>query len=253
MAYREFAYFYDELNEEADYDALFQYVKQQLDNHAVQQGVVVDLGCGTGDLTLMLTQAGYDMIGVDQSAEMLSVLREKADELELSDRLLLIQQDILELDLYGSIRAAVSTFDTFNHIGPSSQFEKAIERVSLFMEQGGVFVFDLNTPYKHREILANHVFEIEGPDAYCRWENTNDEAHQRVQIAIDVHYKETDEHFEEQFYEYTYPLEYAQEVLQRYGFAVEKVCDGETFGDLTQESQRYMITAIKQFTQMESE
>lgn len=253
MAYREFAYFYDELNEEADYDALFQYVKQQLDNHAVQQGVVVDLGCGTGDLTLMLTQAGYDMIGVDQSAEMLSVLREKADELELSDRLLLIQQDILKLDLYGSIRAAVSTFDTFNHIGPSSQFEKAIERVSLFMEQGGVFVFDLNTPYKHREILANHVFEIEGPDAYCRWENNNDEAHQRVQIAIDVHYKETDERFEEQFYEYTYPLEYVQEVLQRYGFAVEKVCDGETFGDLTQESQRYMITAIKQFTQMESE
>ena len=85
MAYNEFAYFYDEFNGEADYDALFQYVNGELRRHGQTHGIVLDLGCGTGDLTLMLTQAGYDMIGVDQSEEMLAVLRDKADQLGLLD------------------------------------------------------------------------------------------------------------------------------------------------------------------------
>ena len=82
MAYNEFAYFYDEFNGAADYDALFRYITGELAAHGVTEGILADLGCGTGDLTLMLTQAGYDVIGIDRSEEMLSVLREKADELE---------------------------------------------------------------------------------------------------------------------------------------------------------------------------
>lgn len=251
MAYNEFAYFYDELNGAADYDALYLYVKSQLEKNGIQDGIVVDLGCGTGELTLMLTQAGYDMIGVDQSEEMLAVLREKADELEISERLLLLRQDILNLDLYGTIRAAISTFDTYNHIGPRENFEKAIEKAAFFMEKDGVFLFDLNTPYKHREVLADNVFDLEGPDATCRWENHYDEAEQTVDIRIGIHYLDTDERFEEYFKEYTYPLEYVEEVLERYGFRMETVCDGETFAPLTEESQRYIITAIKEYTQME--
>ena len=135
MAYNEFAYFYDEFNEDADYQALFRAVKEQLYSHGIQDGIVVDLGCGTGDLTLMLSQAGYDMIGVDLSEEMLAVLREKAAELEIPD-LLLLNQNLLELDLFGTIRAAVSTFDTFNHIGPLPMFEKAIEKAAFFYGKG---------------------------------------------------------------------------------------------------------------------
>ena len=117
MAYNEFAYFYDEFNGEADYDALYGYITDELKAHGITDGILADLGCGTGDLTLMLTQAGYDVIGIDRSEEMLSVLREKADELGLTGRLLLLKQDLLDLDLYGTIRAAVSTFDTYSHIG----------------------------------------------------------------------------------------------------------------------------------------
>lgn len=251
MAYNEFAYFYDELNGAADYDALYLYVKGQLEQNGIYDGIVADLGCGTGELTLMLSQAGYDMIGVDQSEEMLAVLREKADELNLSARLLLLRQDILNLDLYGTIRAAISTFDTYNHIGPRDHFEKAIEKAAFFMEKGGVFLFDLNTPYKHREILSDNVFHLEGSDATCCWMNHYDEQEQTVDIQIEIHYLDENEHFEEHFKEYTYPLEYVEEVLQRCGFRMEKVCDGETFGPLSEESQRYIITAIKQYTQME--
>ena len=97
MAYNEFAYFYDELNSEADYDALYRYVTDELAAHGIRDGILADLGCGTGDLTLMLAQAGYDVIGIDRSEEMLSVLREKADELDMTGRILLLRQDLLSL------------------------------------------------------------------------------------------------------------------------------------------------------------
>ena len=95
----------------------------------------------------MLTQAGYDMIGIDQSEEMLCVVRDKAEQLGLSGKLLLLQQDLLKLDLYGTIRGAVSTFDTFNHI---PDLDTAIANAAFFMEEGGVFLFDMNTPYTLR-------------------------------------------------------------------------------------------------------
>ena len=249
MAYNEFAYFYDELNSEADYDALYRYISGELQAHGIPSGILADLGCGTGDLTLMLAQAGYDVIGIDRSEEMLSVLREKADELDMTGRILLLRQDLLSLDLYGTIRAAVSTFDTYNHIGPADQFEKAIRKAAYFMEKGGVFIFDLNTPYKHQKILAGETFDIEAEDADCHWSNRYDEAARRVDITINIDYHETGEHFHEAFSEYSYALETVRALLEKYGFAVARVADGESFGPVRGDSPRWIITAVKQYTQ----
>ena len=252
MAYQEFAYFYDEFNGAADYDALFAYVTGELKAHGIQDGIVADFGCGTGELTLMLAQAGYDMIGIDVSEEMLSVLRDKADALGLPlTNPMLLCQDLLQLDLYGTIRAAVSTFDTYNHIGPLENFEKAIRKAAYFMEKGGVFIFDLNTPYKHQHILAGQTFDIEAEDADCHWSNRYDEAARRVDITIDIDYHETGEHFREQFSEYSYALETVRALLEKYGFAVAKIADGEDFGPVRGDSPRWIITAIKQYTQEE--
>ena len=238
MAYNEFAYFYDEFNGEADYDALYGYVTDELKAHGVADGILADLGCGTGDLTLMLTQAGYDVIGIDRSEEMLSVLREKADELGLTGRLLLLKQDLLDLDLYGTIRAAVSTFDTYSHIGPLDNFEKAIRKAAYFMEKGGVFLFDMNTPYKHQNVLGDNEFTFEEEDASCIWRNHYNAADRKVEITVDIDYHETGEHFHEEFCEYTYALATIRAALEKHGFALESVCDGETFGPLTEDSQR---------------
>ena len=249
MAYNEFAYFYDEFNGEADYDALFAYVLRKLKENGIQNGIVADFGCGTGDLTLMLSQAGYDVIAVDQSEEMLAVLRDKADQLGIADGLLLLRQNLLELDLFGTIRAAVSTFDTYSHIGPWQNFEKAIRRAAFFMEKGGVFLFDLNTPYKNRQVLGENLFTFEGPDASCRWQNHYLAEEQAVEISIDIHYNDTDEDFHEQFKEYSYELQQVTQVLEKYGFAVQSVEDGESFGALQPDSQRFIFTSIKQYTQ----
>ena len=249
MAYHEFAWFYDEFNGEADYDALFAYVLRKLKENGIQNGIVADFGCGTGDLTLMLSQAGYDVIAVDQSEEMLAVLRDKADQLGIADGLLLLRQNLLELDLFGTIRAAVSTFDTYSHIGPWQNFEKAIRRAAFFMEKGGVFLFDLNTPYKNRQVLGENLFTFEGPDASCRWQNHYLAEEQAVEISIDIHYNDTDEDFHEQFKEYSYELQQVTQALEKYGFAVQSVEDGESFGALQPDSQRFIFTCIKQYTQ----
>ena len=249
MAYHEFAYFYDEFNGEADYDALYAQIKGQLDAHGIQNGIVADLGCGTGELTLMLTQAGYDMIGIDQSEQMLCVVQDKAQQLGLSQGLLLLRQDLLQLDLYGTIQAAVSTFDTFNHL---PDLDKAIANAGFFMEKGGVLLFDMNTPYKHQEVLGENCFTFEQEDARCIWKNHYDPVSRRVEIQLQIDDLETGEQFHEDFFEYTYTLEQVRTALENHGFALESVCDGESFGPLTEKSERFFFCAVKQYTQLEA-
>ena len=250
MAYNEFAYFYDEFNGEADYEALYAQVKARLDAHGISSGILADLGCGTGELTLMLAQAGYDMIGIDQSEEMLCVVRDKAEQLGLSGGLLLLQQDLCALDLYGTIRGAVSIFDTLNHI---PDLDKAIANAAFFMEKGGVFLFDMNTPYKHQAVLGENVFTFEEEDARCVWRNHYDPDARRVTITVDIDYQETGEHFHEEFFEYTYTLAEITAALEKNGFTLESVCDGESFGPLTEESERYFFCAVKNYTQREEQ
>ena len=250
MAYNEFAYFYDSFNEDADYETLYRHVRQELENHGIWDGILADLGCGTGELTLMLAQAGYEMIAIDQSEEMLCVVRDKADQLELTNHLLLLQQDLCSLDLYGTIRGAVSTFDTFNHL-PS--LDAAIANAAFFMEKGGVFLFDMNTPYKHQAVLGENVFTFEEEDARCVWRNHYNPDARRVTITVDIDYQETGEHFHEEFFEYTYTLAEITAALEKNGFTLESVCDGESFGPLTEESERYFFCAVKNYTQREEQ
>ena len=195
-----------------------------------------------------LTQAGYVMIVIDQSEEMLCVVRDKAEQLGLSGKLLLLQQDLLKLDLYGTIRGAVSTFDSFNLI---PDLDTAIANAAFFMEEGGVFLFDMNTPSKHQKVLGENVFTFEEEDAACVWRNHYHPADRRVEITVDIDYRETGEHFHEQFYEYTYDLDTIRAALEKHGFVLEKVCDGESFGSLIDESERYFFCAVKQYTQLE--
>lgn len=244
MAYEAFAGVYDALNEDADYDALFCRIHDILRTRGVSSGIVADLGCGTGELTLRLARAGYDMIGVDASTEMLSVLREKAWETG-QEGLLLLCQDIVSLDLYGTVRAAVSSFDTLNHIGPFPRFCAALRRAALFLEPDGVMVFDLNTPYKHEVLLADHVYEIEADDAYCVWRNRYDAAARCTHISVEITYPDLSEHDEEHFDEYFYSLDEVRDACARAGLRMEQVADGEDFGAPRPDSARYLITAVK--------
>lgn len=241
--YDAFADVYDTFNDAADYDALFSAVRERLQKNGIEKGIVADLGCGTGELTLRLAAAGYDMIGVDLSSEMLCQVRSKMEQSGLNG-LLLLQQDLCELDLYGTVRAAVSTFDTLNHIGPLPRLERAIARAAFFIEPGGVFVFDLNTPYKHERVLANNRFCIEAEDGVCVWNNAYDADEARTEITITVKDAQK-ELFMERFFEYAYSQSQIEAACDRAGLTVQSVCDGETFGCLTAESQRFLFCTIR--------
>ena len=243
-AYEAFAGVYDAFNEDADYDTLFCHVRGILCARGISSGIVADLGCGTGELTLRLACSGYDMIGVDASPEMLSILREKACEAGKDGHLLLCQ-DIAALDLYGTVRAAVSSFDTLNHIGPLPRFRAALRRTALFIEPGGVMIFDLNTPYKHEALLADHVYEIEADDAYCVWRNRYDAAACCTHISIEISYPDLSEKDAESFDEYFYSLDEVAEACAGAGLRIEQVVDGEDFGPVRPDSARYLITAVK--------
>ncbi len=245
MAYEAFAGVYDALNEEADYDKLFSFTHKILCSYGIADGIVVDLGCGTGELTLRLAGAGYDMIGVDRSPEMLSILREKMWE-QGQEGLLLLCQEIEALDLYGTVRAAVSTFDTLNHIGGFARCEKALCRAALFLEPGGVFLFDMNTPYKHTHVLKDQVFEIEADDAYCVWRNKLDADAACTHITVEITYPDMDTRDIETFDEYFYTMEQITAACRCAGLRVVQVLDGEDFGALRPDSMRYIITAIKE-------
>ena len=143
----------------------------------------------------------------------------------------------------------MSTFDTFSHIGPLDRFEQAIAKAAFFMEEGGVFVFDLNTPYKHARVLAGQTFDLDAGDACCRWSNTYDPQAGRVRIDICITDQETGGHWQEMFYEYSYDLDTVQTLLDRYGYTVARVADGEDFGPLRPDSQRWIFTAVKRYTQ----
>lgn len=239
--YGVFADFYDLFNEDADYDALAGHIADAFRAHGVTDGIVADLGCGTGELTLRLAQMGYDMIGVDASEEMLSILREKEAELDMTG-VLLLHQDLRALDLYGTVRSVVSSFDTFNHIGPLAELEKAVCRASLFLEPGGVFAFDMNTPYKHQNVLADNTFTIEADDAACVWRNETDAQGTKISIEITC----GGERAEESFFEYSYTRREIEDICRAAKLRVETVCDGETFGPLRAESERYLFVCVKE-------
>ena len=167
--YSAFAEFYDELTRDVDYRKYADYLCGLLRQNGIEKGLVLDLACGTGSLTVELAKRGYELIGVDSSPEMLSEAQKKAFGSNVN--LLLLCQEMKNLDLYGTVDAAVCTLDSINHVTDPKTVSEIFSRVSLFLNPGGVFIFDVNTPYKHSEILNNNTFVYDLDDIYCVWQN----------------------------------------------------------------------------------
>lgn len=166
MSYDVFARYYDELTANIDYPALAQYYSDIISRSGGTKGILLDLACGTGSLSVLLSAMGYDVIGVDGSPEMLDAAMSKPHE-----GIQYLCQDMTELDMFGTIDAAVCALDSLNHLGSIEELREVFGRVALFMNAGGVFVFDVNTPYKHERVLADSTFVYETENVFCVWEN----------------------------------------------------------------------------------
>lgn len=244
-SYEMFADFYDSLTDNVEYEKRADYIINILKKkHNHQMGLTLDLACGTGTLTILLKEKGIDIYGVDGSEEMLSVAFQKAFAKNL--QILFLCQRMEKLNLYGTIDTCICTLDSINHITDEKVLEKAFERVSLFMNKGGYFLFDLNTVYKHREILSDNAFVFETDDVFCTWQNTVGED-DVVDIDLDFFIKKGNnyERYSEYFQEKAYSMEYIKSLLEKTGFSLEAV-----YGDLSDEApaeteERVIVVAKK--------
>ena len=243
--YDAFAACYDALMQDADYDARAVVCRDLLARYGVRDGILLDFACGTGSMAVRMARMGFDVIGVDASESMLCAAQQKAAEQGV--RILFLCQTMQELDLYGTVRGTICTLDSLNHLTRKADFERAIRRVALFTEPGGMFVFDVNTVYKHRHVLADHTFVIETDDVYCVWQN----AYGRqgtVQIMLDLFQKDGNVYIRasEQFAERAYEAEWIVSTLGKYGFTVCEILDADTMKTPGQRTERLLFAAKKE-------
>lgn len=251
--YGDFAYYYDLLTENVDYESRCEYICNLLAENGVGKGILLDLACGTGTMSLLLSDKGYDVIGVDASEDMLSVAQEK--KMESGKDIMFLCQRMEELDLFGTINAAVCTLDSINHITDEKMVQKVISKVSLFMEDKGLFLFDVNTPYKHREVLGDNTFIYDMDDVYCVWQNSTDKDTLLTEVSLDIFEKDTEEEddvyyrYSEEFSEKGYELSEIEKWLTENKFEVLGIFEEMTKNAVSENTQRAVFLARKIGTQ----
>ena len=245
--YGDFARFYDKFTSNVDYPARARYFDTVIQKYNPGANLLLDLACGTGSLSFALEPFGYDIVAVDNSNEMLSVAAEKRGELDSG--VLFLCQEMDELDLFGTIDATVCALDSLNHITDEDRLREVFRRVSLFSNKGAVFVFDVNTVYKHREVLGNNCFVYESGDTFCAWQNSLDDDGVTVDISLDFFDKdeESDSYYRysTDFSEKAYEIDFLKKLLSDTGFEVKAVFDEDSFLPLRKDSQRAIFVAVK--------
>jgi len=245
--YSALAAYYDSFTQNMDYKKRTEYLCALLCD--VRPGaVVLDLACGTGVYSYALLRRGFDVVGVDSSLAMLNMALEKAARMRITPPLLLCQR-LEELDLYGTAQAAVCLTDSLNHITEPAAVRRFFRRLALFLEPGGVFVFDVNTRYKHEHVLANSTFIYETEEAFCVWQNQWQPERDTTAITLDIFEKQGDGFYtraSESFAERVYSIEDLKKWLGRAGFELLHVYGELTFEPPKEDDQRiYMVARRK--------
>lgn len=245
MSYDDFSRFYDLLTDNVEYEKRADYFCRLLSLCGIKNGILLDLGCGTGNMSFEMAEKGFDVIGVDSSIGMLNAAQQKM--FEKGTRVLLLNQNMQEIDLYGTVDCAVCVLDGINHLPDADDVKKTFEKVSLFMNKGGAFAFDVNTVYKHQNVLADNVFVYEPENVYCVWQNSFNAADNSVDISLDFFEEEDGVYYRssENFTEKAYELSDIKLWLEESGFEVVGVYDDMTTDDVKPESERAVFLARK--------
>ena len=237
---------YDELTYDVGYSAWADYIEAHFRKKGLPGKTVLDLACGTGSLTRELARRGYEMIGVDQSPEMLAEAAEKNRDGEGIAPIFLCQS-MEKLDLYGTIDACVCCLDSVNYVTNPRQLQKAFQRVYLFLMPGGLFLFDVNTPAKLQG-LDGQVFLDETEDAYCVWRAEWSKRSRTCTYFMDLFRLEENglwRREEELHRERAYPVDQLTAMLERAGFSDIRTYAAFQFRPPAPGAQRIFFTARK--------
>ncbi len=241
-SYSAFAQFYDGLMTNAEYQKRCDYLCELLKRHRHDFGITLDLACGTGSLTRLLAKKGVDVYGIDASAEMLCEAMEKSAEEGLN--ILYLRQKMQNIDLYGTINTCICTLDSINHLTDEKDVAKTFDRVGLFMDDDGLFVFDVNTVYKHLSVLCDNAFVYETDKVFCVWQNSLSE-NDVVEINLDFFEEENGVYYRtsESFCERAYSDECIRKMLSDAGFETEAVYGDLSFDMPKNDEQRVIYVA----------
>lgn len=247
MSYSDFASVYDSLMKNADYKTRADYICNILAGYGIKNGLLLDLACGTGELSLELSRRGFEVIGTDASYEMLSVAQMKA--FEADESILYLCQKMQETDLYGTVRAIVCTLDSINHLSGVDELNTTFMRLKNFIDIGGIMIFDVNTVYKHREVLSNNTFVYDERDVFCVWQNTLMGDGRTVRIDLDFFVNNSHDEYSrmsESFKEVAFTDEEIKAAFETASFTCEAVYGENSFlpVDSTTERAVYVIKRV---------
>ncbi len=243
-AYTGFAAVYDTFMDNIPYEEWCRYLTGLLREYGVKDGLVLDLGCGTGSLTELLADEGYDMIGIDYSEEMLELAMEKKYESEKD--ILYLCQDMREFELYGTVGAVVSICDCMNYMTDPEDLTEVFRLVNNYLDPGGIFIFDMNTEYKYQTVMGDCTIAEDREDSSFIWENQY-EAEEKINVYdLSIFIREEDDlyrKFHETHYQRAYSMDEVRAALAAAGMEFVAVYDAFTKDAPKPESERIYVVA----------
>ena len=243
-AYESFASVHDLFMDEINYDEWVSYVEKLWNRFDLKPDIVCELGCGTGNISLRLAEKGYETIGIDISADMLSEAKMKAEQ-NGTDVLFLLQ-DMREFELYGTVNSILCLCDSLNYITDDEDMQQVFNLVNNYLHPGGLFVFDLNTEYKFKEIYGENTFSETDEDAVYIWENYYDEEERINEYYLNFFMKNetgTYDRTQEEHFERAYSLDEIKRFIEKSGMKFEAAYDAFTFEPVKENSERIYVVA----------
>lgn len=244
--YGDFASYYDRLMRDVDYSQWADYIVRIFGRFGHEPKLIADLGCGTGSFCVEMDRRGYEMIGIDASAEMLSCARQKA--LDAGSEILFLNQDIADFELYGTVDAITCLMDSLNYITYKNDLKRLIKWVHNYLNPNGLFVFDINSPYKFENILASNVFYETAEDVSYIWQNSYDRQSGicRFDLTFFVKDGELYRRFDEVHYERNYAVGDLSEMLGNAGMKVLGIYEAFGYKKPALKSERIFFVCEKQ-------
>lgn len=252
-AYTSFASVYDTFMDNIPYEEWAEYLMNLLKEYGISDGLVLDLGCGTGNMTELLASAGYDMIGVDNAEEMLEIAMEKREK--SGHDILYLLQDMREFELYGTVKAIVSICDSINYITEEEDLLEVFRLANNYLDPKGIFIFDFNTVYKYREVLGNQTIAEDREDCSFIWDNYyyEDEQINEYELSLFIKEQESDLYrkYQEMHYQKAYDLDTIKRLVEQSGLEYITAYDAFTKNAPTGKSERIYAIAREKGKQHE--
>lgn len=243
--YGKFAKVYDNLMVDFDYEEWFFYIQEIFKSYNKDPKKILEMACGTGNLSFYLAKARYDLTCFDLSEDMLSHAYDKLRKYKNVD---IMKQDMTKFKLNKSFDAVISICDSINYITKEEELESVFKNVYEHLEKDGIFIFDINSYFKLKHVIGNNTFVEDSEDVFYVWENFYDEMADICEFYLTFFFKKHEmnyERFDEEHIEKAYKTTQIVELLKRAGFSKIDFYEGFSFEEPKENTERINFVAIK--------